>query len=227
MQFCKTSKTQYCLALQDSKLTLVCRSIVESQSFICQKGAHYIYAFKQYLQALERIGIYTKNMIYRAFSQFVIDTKLHISKKNSRYLVSSLLRCTEIDNIFRAIKYHFQQKLIDVWRTILEAYTHKKRHTHTKIKSEHEHFGLKMFHIPDQLKCMNDAIFTSFLDTLVQYLLEISVEVDSTLKEIRIVMNHTSTKEESQNTVCIKLKEKERAAVSMDCVANSFPAMHI
>ena len=66
-----------------------------------------------------------------------------------------------------------------MWRTILEAYTHKKRHTH-KDQSEHEHFGLNVSYT-GQLKCMNDAIFTSF--SLVQYLLEISVEVDSTLKK--------------------------------------------
>eukprot|EP00944_MAST-04C_sp_MAST-4C-sp1_P001276 g1276.t1 len=72
---------------------------------------------------------------------------------------------------------------------------------------------------------MNDTIFTSFLDTLVQYLLEISVEVDSTLKEINIAMNYTSTKEKNPNAECIKLKEKEHAAVSMDCVANFLLAL--
>ena len=217
-QFCKTSDTQYSLALQDSKFSLVCRIVAESRSFMCHKGAQNIYAFQQYLKVLEKIEVYTKNMMYRAFAQFVID--VDASKHNPKYLVATLLKCYGIDNICRAIKYQFRQKLIDVWHTILEAYTYVQSDKHKKMTSDYEHFDLKVFHIPDQLKCMNDATFIPFLDTFVQYLLEISMEVNSTLKEIRIVIDDMSTKEKKTSAIWIRLKEKEHVAISLDGVSD-------
>ena len=210
------------MELQESKYSLVFRSAMASNFILLRKKVDNIPGMKSIVLDFHKLKKCAETSILRAFSQCVVDWKPDLPHKQFKVIIATLVNAGILDKALQKTKSQLQLSISYVWQTIFRAYINNPKEMDAgfdilwnKIKNA----NFKTFDIPDQIKCMDNAMFASFLQTLIQYLSEILKVYKGLLIEIRFTVQEIMLEKDrgSQNVHC-RVASAEEALSLIDSV---------
>eukprot|EP00943_MAST-04B_sp_MAST-4B-sp1_P001488 g1488.t1 len=191
ISFLRVSRNKFSVGLQESRYSLIFRSVTEVYSMLLGQKLNLVkglnYNFKRFLELKDC----AKSSMLRAFSRYINSWKPGMSNNNLKTCIATFMGGGIFEHAVQNTKTQSEARVSYAWRTILNTYIRNSKSIDINIDIQSRNTinpDSVTFEIPDQIKCMSQAMFVSFFGTLVQHFTEIINIYEGLLKEMRLAI---------------------------------------